>query len=286
MEEIQLGKACTLSMKDPVELLTWTDKISMQENYHVLLISRLPQRRLLEHVHLDKVEAYWMTTQEVSGSIQPSIDQIHDLVNSRLMAHSGVVVMEGIELLIDMHGVAAVQQLQMQLIDALNRRPWMILFALDTDILDSVQLKRWHREAPKWDFPEIEVNIIETEDGIIIEENNEEMSLSEDGGTALSFLTRLQREGFTQDILRRRILQWRRMGLDVSELEPALHKTDDDAYTLYSTVEAKIRRAVELDNRLDILLERGHISEVTKLRFRVRQLTGFDEVESRIDELI
>ena len=35
-----------------------------------------------------------------------------------------------------------------------------------------------------------------------------------------------------------------------------------------------------MDNRLDLLLERGLQSEVTKLRFRVRQLTGFDEVEA------
>ena len=47
-----------------------------------------------------------------------------------------------------------------------------------------------------------------------------------------------------------------------------------------------MRRAIELDNRLDILEEKGLKSEVTKLRFRVRQLTGLDDVEKRIDELI
>ena len=41
-----------------------------------------------------------------------------------------------------------------------------------------------------------------------------------------------------------------------------------------------------LDNRLDLLSEKGFKSDVTKLRFRVRQLTGFDEVEERINELI
>ena len=36
----------------------------------------------------------------------------------------------------------------------------------------------------------------------------------------------------------------------------------------------------------ELLLEKGYRSEVTKMRFRVRQLTGFDDIESRIDELI
>ena len=108
-----------------------------------------------------------------------------------------------------------------------------------------------------------------------------------DKKTGLSFLVRIPREGFNKDIARRRILQWRRMGLDVSESEPILFQSSDDkAYELYKSVENKVRKAVELDNRLDILEQRGFKSEVTKMRFRVRQLTGFDDVESRINELI
>ena len=77
------------------------------------------------------------------------------------------------------------------------------------------------------------------------------------------------------------------MGLDVSAAEPALfHESDEKGFEIYKSVEDKVRRAIELDNRLDILEEKGLKSEVTKLRFRVRQLTGFDEVEKRIDELI
>ena len=77
------------------------------------------------------------------------------------------------------------------------------------------------------------------------------------------------------------------MGLDVSAAEPALFQTSDEiGYEIFKSVEDKVRRAIELDNRLDILEERGWRSEVTKMRFRVRQLTGFTEVENRINELI
>ena len=100
-------------------------------------------------------------------------------------------------------------------------------------------------------------------------------------------MTKIPKDGYTKDILRKRILQWRRMGLDVSAAEPALYSTsDDDGYLIYKRVEQNVRRAVELDNRLDLLEQRGFKSEVTKMRFRIRQLTGFDAVEKRIDELI
>ena len=115
----------------------------------------------------------------------------------------------------------------------------------------------------------------------------EELPLSEDGQSKLAFLIRIPREGYTKEIARKRILQWRRMGLDVSEAEPALFQDSDDAgFAIYQSVEHKVRRAIELDNRLDLLLEKGLKSDVTKMRFRIRQLTGFDEVEDRIEELI
>ena len=108
-----------------------------------------------------------------------------------------------------------------------------------------------------------------------------------DSNASLSFLVRIPKEGYSKEIARRRILQWRRMGLDVSGAEPALfQESDERGFEIYKLVEEKVRRAIELDNRLDILEEKGLKSEVTKLRFRVRQLTGFDEVEKRIDELI
>ena len=115
----------------------------------------------------------------------------------------------------------------------------------------------------------------------------EDDQVPEDRSNTLSFLVRIPKEGYSKEVVRRRILQWRRMGLDVSSAEPALFQdSDDKGFEIYKSVEHKVRRAVELDNRLDILEERGWRSEVTKMRFRIRQLTGFDEVEKRIDELI
>ena len=133
---------------------------------------------------------------------------------------------------------------------------------------------------------QVELSEIVSSDDVVPEivENADE---SIDSNTSLSFLVRIPKEGYSKEIARRRILQWRRMGLDVSAAEPALFQDSDErGFEIYKSVEEKVRRAIELDNRLDILEEKGLKSEVTKLRFRVRQLTGFDEVEKRIDELI
>ena len=261
----------------------------MKEEGHILLLSRLPQRRLLEHIDLDKVESYWITTQDVAGSIQPSLEQIEDILNSRIENHTGIAVVEGIEWLISLFGFSKVLNMVMNLKDSLHRKPWSVLFVVSEDVFSEIEFSKWHRESPKWDIPKYDVKD-EPLVNIDIEEQPfepDEISQNNEQKTGLSFLVRIPREGYTKDIARRRILQWRRMGLDVSAAEPALFQTSDEiGYEIFKSVEDKVRRAIELDNRLDILEERGWRSEVTKMRFRVRQLTGFTEVENRINELI
>lgn len=289
MNSLELGYTYTLDLVSQDEMLAFVDASSMRDEGHVLLLSRLPQRRLLEHIDLDKVEAYWVTSQDVNGAIQPSLDQIFDLVSNRLENHTGIAVIEGIEWLISIHGFPDVLNLVMRLKDSLHRKPWSLLLVVAGEVLNPVQRSQWQREAPFWVIPKKveleEVEVVDSEPTTenIVQENSDES----DNHNSLSFLVRIPREGYSVDVVRRRILQWRRMGLDVSSAEPALfQQSDDDGYEIYKSVEDKVRWAVELDNRLDILMERGHVSEVTKMRFRVRQLTGLDAIESRIDELI
>ena len=171
-------------------------------------------------------------------------------------------------------------------------------------VFDSVWLARLRREAPNADiFAAIkDENIKIHEDNIDLEqENNEsikihnfqqtpgeeiELDTRDDGTPKLVMLTRLPLNGFSKSILTRRILQWRRMGLDVSEVEPALTIQDEKAaHQLYSSVEEKVRRAVELENHLEAISESISATELATTRFRIRQLTGLDEIEKWLFEL-
>jgi len=106
---------------------------------------------------------------------------------------------------------------------------------------------------------------------------------SEDEATnhGLRHLTRLP-TGFSMDALRRRILQWRRMGFDVSDLEAALVQPDNERERTYRHVEDSVRRAVDLDRRLSNSARHLSAVEVEHFRFRLRQLTGLDDIESKL----
>ena len=71
------------------------------------------------------------------------------------------------------------------------------------------------------------------------------------------------------------------MGLDVSELEPALNYDSETSYQLYSGVEEKIRRVVELENYLYHNIEKLETTELATVLFRIKQLTGIDGLEKK-----
>jgi len=101
----------------------------------------------------------------------------------------------------------------------------------------------------------------------------------------IQHLTRLP-PAFSPDALRRRILQWRRMGFDVSDLESALVQDSDGRERIYRHVEENVRRAIDLDRRLTMLAEHLPATDVERDRFRLRQLTGLDQIESSLNSLM
>ena len=90
-----------------------------------------------------------------------------------------------------------------------------------------------------------------TEDDVLSKVVNSaklEMDLNDDGTPKLVFLTKLPRIGFSKQILQRRVLQWRRMGLGYMDIEPSLFNTDvDEMYSKYIELEENVRRATELE---------------------------------------
>ena len=52
------------------------------------------------------------------------------------------------------------------------------------------------------------------------------------------------------------------------------------------SIEERIRRAIECERRIQMIEVRGHAVEAAKMRFRIMQLTGLDDVEATLDRLL
>ena len=267
-------------------MLEWIDSLNHTTDEHIVFVSRLPHRRLLNQVDISKIETYWMTHRVGQAHIAPDLKAIHTLVQSRVSHHHGVILLEGLEWLVTLHGESTILNFIRTLRDEVHRTQWTLVVSLEALAFNSIWLARLRREAPlmevQHEVSEAIVSEIEH-----VEENHtvEHITVTEEGLPSLVMLNRLPKIGFTHPLLRKRILQWRRMGLDVSEVEPALHQELDIAFELYTSVESKVRLAVELEIRLDSLSEHLTASELTTSKFRIRQLTGLGDIELMLDSI-
>lgn len=287
-ETIEKGRIYTTEFVNDDETLAWVDRVSQSSDEHILLFSRLPHRRLLEHLDINAVEAYWLTERATDGAIRPDIREIRTQITSHLSNHTGVVILEGLEWLMTIHGDDSVLSFIRELREEVYRTQWTIILPIRSLAFESLWLARLRREAPSLDLTLPNKDSIHTihDDSMVVDDPDTEFELSsidtlEDGSPQLQMLSRLPSKGFTKTLLRKRILQWRRMGLDVSEVEAALSFQPEQAYILYAQVEEKVRQAVDLDRHLNQLEPSLSATDEATARFRIRQLTGLEELELR-----
>lgn len=281
----RVGTLISSSVKNIFE--SFTGQISDFEN--LMIITRLSPRRLIRHIDLNSIDFRWLSIEDSVHSIDPSLEHVNHLVNSKILENEGIIWIDGLEYLADRQGFDAVHSFVRNIVDSVGNTKWKIIIAIEIGTFNEIEIAQIIRESPQI---KVQAEIINTDEDII-ENENEDISNKEDleikiiKVTGLKLLTKISREGFTQNTLRERIMQWRDMDLDVSILEPALKfQNPEDAYELYLEVEELVRMAVELDTRLDILKERGETAKAFAYKYRIRQLTGLDEISRIVDTLL
>ena len=250
------------------------------------LITRIPSRRLLEQLDLNDLDTYWITEQDSNNSVKPDFTSIYQILGRHKdTSNEQVIVIEGLEFICDRIGPDALLSAITRLVDDLSMFNYTCILCLDLLAMPA-------KIATKLKYA-LEILEISDEDVLVTEYEEEhvepsitpgehmEYELGKDGNPRLVYLSKLPRLGFSNNILVKRILQWRRMGLDVSEIEPALKYQDDKAYDLYKSVEEKVRRAVDLDRFINSNSSSINASDLATDIFRLRQLTGLDELERK-----
>lgn len=250
------------------------------------LITRVPSRRLLEQLDLNGLDTYWVTEQDTNDSVKPDFTSIYKILNQyKDASKEQVIVIEGLEFICDRIGPDALLSEITRLVDDLSMFNYTCILCLDllampakiaTKLkyaLEILEISDEHVLVTEYEEEHVEPTITPGE--------HMEFELGKDGNPRLVYLSKLPRLGFSNNILVKRILQWRRMGLDVSEIEPALKYQEDKAYELYKSVEEKVRRAVDLDRFINSNSSSINASDLATDIFRLRQLTGLEELERK-----
>ncbi|MEC7179975.1 MAG: DUF835 domain-containing protein [Candidatus Thermoplasmatota archaeon] len=261
------------------------DRVETSGVQSIVFISRYPASRLIDHLDISEIQCYWLTNSEGKGAVEPSLEKINHFTESLISTEQGLLFVEGFEWLVSIHGFEAVHAMLRSLAENVAMSRWSIYLSLYESSYNRKELVRILREAPLLEFKSNEVSIqnesAETsQTRSSIKEKTLEMDLNVDGTPKLVLLTKLPRSGFSKQILQRRILQWRRMGLDTSDIEASLYSTDVELmYSEYTLIEEKIRRATELERY--VVANISDTQDRAIALFRIRQLTGLDQLEKQ-----
>ena len=287
MMKFEGGNIFSITFSNQDSLLEIADKLLENNDFNLKLMSRMPPRRLLEHIDISKIELFWLTERDTEYSMPPNLESINREIISSKNVDETIIIIDGFEWLIDLHGKENILNFINDVSDRLHGSKVRVIFPIDELSFDSVWISRMKKivrhinlDIPVSNFKEFEES---TDISIQKESPREQMEfdLGVDGAPRLSILSRLPQTGFTQALLVKRILQWRRMGLDVSELEPALNYDTNQAYELYCLIEEKVRRVVDLENYLYQNSHEIDSSELSTTLFRIKQLTGIEELEKK-----
>ena len=280
------GRIYSIQAENSAEFIEKIDQLDLSVDMDQIFVSRLPQSRLLDVLDISSIRCYWLTSSQGTGTLEPSLEKINHFLESTLDDGEGIVFLEGLEWLTSLHGFESVYSMIRTISERISMSEWTVYLAVSPRSFDEREVSRIYREAPVLSVMINKPNFTEMESNMSQHDHTEnlrsslEMDLNEDGTPKLVMLTKLPKSGFTKQILQRRILQWRRMGLDTAEVESSLYHEDVELmYTGYIQIEENVRRAVELERF--ILAEVKDSQERTVALFRLRQLTGLDELENR-----
>lgn len=270
------------------------DKLSMDiellmdlnQEYNFTLYSRLPTRRLIEKLDLSKINHFWIANNEENIAIKPSIQEIIQSITNHDETTSNIFLIDGLEYLYNNGDNSELLSRLVAFGDSLKSRNWAVIYCINSLAFDSDWIIKLRHLSDKLEINTPELESYEFEDKkeenvVMPEEENNLFELAIDGGPRLAYLARLPRLGFTNEILVKRILQWRRMGLDVSRIEPALTYDINEAYELYQSVEEDVRRATELERFIHENESLIETSDLATDMFRIRQLTGLNEIKRK-----
>ncbi len=289
-----------IQLDDPREGYVWLQQMAAKDRT-LLVLSRLAPTRLSRWINLQSIRFHWVTNRQDSYAIDPALEKINHFLNSTISSDSGIIWLDAVEYLADLHGFDSLIHFVQSLADELVDTNWTLVLPYSPLAFESTQVAKIRREAPNFSIIEqkntddtsepIKDVTLEDNSTIGLEETDDESkiddSLAIEVEPGLVVLSRIPEKSLSRAILQRRLEQWKGMGFDVSELEPVVLVNDRTIrHERYFAFEEKVRRATECERRIRELEQLGFTTSATKLHFRIMQLTGLDEVESEIQNLL
>ncbi len=258
----------------------------------VLCYSRLPMRQLLRFIPSNRANLWWISEHSSDQSVLPDPEVVLTHIDGRASPSTELIVLEGVDWFVDRTSPQDTMRM-IQSLDALSREHELdVVFPVDSLALTSQFWTRLRALAPAIELRD-DVSTHETSHSSMADTLDEvsdsvdnDVETNDSEGT-LVHLVNLPAVGFTQAILARRMLQWKRMGFDLAALEPAMAMVNlDDAHRLYRVVESDITAAIDAIRYMNTDRARLTVTEREVYNYRLMSLSSVNETIAELERLI
>ena len=290
------GRVFSILSEEPRESFHWLAMVEHEHQSKISVFSRLSPQRLAQHLKLERIEFKWLSETIDPHALSPSLERIHHAISTRIATDAGIIWLDAVEFLIHRHGFDSFLAFTRSLADELNGSDWTVLLPFTPLSLDGTEIAHLRREAMPFEItlpstPIVINDELPESDETTESPDDEEAEVIDESipvsiESKIQMLSSIAEAALSTEVLTRRIEQWNDMGFDVSELDQALNTNRQQRYVIYREVEERIRRAIECERRIQMIEVRGHSVEATKMRFRIMQLTGLDDIENSLDQIL
>lgn len=294
------GRVFTIISEVPRASLHWLAMLKHEYTVTTSIYTRLAPQRLAQHIDLSATEFNWLAESMDDHALSPSLERIHHSISTRIASDSGIIWLDAIEYLISRQGFDAFLSFTRSLADEISRTEWTLILPFSPLSMEATQLAHIRREATPLDIGNIPLpteipsgiieqdpepveidDLIEVDDSVVTDAYEFLPKISD-----LSMLSTITESALSTTVLERRISQWENMGFDVTQLHRALTLEPAERFKMYRVVEENIRRAIECEKRIQMIEVRGYTVEAAKMRFRIMQLTGLNDIERSLDRVM
>ena len=252
----------------------------------VACYSRLPMRQLLRYIPSNLAEMWWLTDREDQRAVAPDIETLDAHLNGQLGPPGSLLIVEGLDWLASRSGEEVTLAWLQRLDAAVRERDIDVVLPVDPLSLSVHFWRRLSGLAPLLEQPLTErLDAVDSGDRPVVEvaESDSRLEIVRADERVLTHLVSLPLAGFNKTLLAKRMLQWKRMGFDLSALEPALSMNDmQEVHAVYAAVETDIRLAIDGLRLMEHHHGRLSVSEREMFNYRMMSLT---DVVQHVQEL-
>ena len=245
-------------------------------------LTRTNPKQIPSICSLEPHKVRWVTDRNVNDAVRPTLENLYSTVDRTISIETGILWLEGIELLVRVNGFDAVLKFIRSIVDISQNSEWTILIVGAPGTMDQEQWARLRREAPTIGRQNVVQTTIDNQLEDISEIGIYSQEIDQDVPPMLS---KLPPNGMDLITLDRRCSQWKDFGFDVSPLRDAISVDLELSREVYHIIELKVRLATECLSQIERASKLIPTPDRVKMRFRCFQLTELESVRSQLDEL-